>query len=236
MGFFDKLGGLITNPIRGVGRLVRGDIGGALGDILPTAGLALGGAGLLGAGPLAGALGGGGGIGGVLGKAGGLKGVLGQAGGFLKDNPELIGAGLAAVQGARQQGKVDDRVEQALRLALDRRAQEDAARQNVMGRLEGIQFNRPDLNDVFADPSNPFSRPLSRPETSSTGSAPRDQPARRSAIRTGGIGRLGPAAFGGGGEAGARSALTRGRLDPRAFNEMLLLQAGVRRPDEEFQF
>ncbi len=222
MGFLSKLGkglhglGSLSAFVPGIGTLTGAGLGG-LGAAFQGKGVGgiLGGAATAGLGGLAG---------GALGGRG-IGGALGGLGNFAKNNPLLLGAGLSAVTGARRQGKADSLQEDALRHARARQAEQDKFRQGVVGQLSNISFQAPDLSGVFADPSNPFSRPLARPETSSVATSPAPS-----------TGRLGDQAFGAGGDGRTKKLLAQGRLDPRAFSQMRQQNRVPLRDDEEGLF
>lgn len=96
--------------------------------------------------------------------AGGGGGVLGDVWGWIKKNPEMILAGLSAIQGARRQGKADDLREEAIAFAREQDARREPFRAAVGSQLFGEDgalkpmAAAPDFSDVFADAGNPFAR------------------------------------------------------------------------------
>jgi len=118
-----------------------------LGDILKSA---AGGAAMGAGGSLAGSALGGGSLGGNLGK-------IGTA---IKGDPmkalQLGGAGMSAIQGSRQQAKVNKLIEEELarQKALD--DQKMPYQQMLMKRMEEMIGQRPDMASIFAGSQNPF--------------------------------------------------------------------------------
>ena len=135
----------ITNAVRGVGRVVRGDFKKGLKDIAGGIPAALGAVALPGlGGVLGGALGkiGLGGVGKALGgiKLPGLGGLLD----FAKNNPDLLLSGAQGVMGAIDSHKAGK------------------MRSGALNRLGSAQ--RPDLSEAFADPGNVYARPVRLPK------------------------------------------------------------------------
>ncbi len=91
-------------------------------------------------------------------------GVWGDAWDWIKDNPELILAGLGAINGARRQGKADDMREDAIAYAREQDAQRKPFRDAAQRRLIGPDGDAimpdaaPDFSAVFSDRGNPYSR------------------------------------------------------------------------------
>lgn len=184
----------VYQPVRGIGRIARGnfsegfeDLGKGILKAGTVAGVgmgvgaglgALGGAGAAAAGAGASGAGGAGGIAGLTGAAGkygAARSIGGKILGWAKDNPELVTAGLgtaASMYGAHQMGQAEDQ-----RLALDERMvglderrvglDEEAMRRGWAGEDEEKQRRMQAYRNVLASRS---SGPLSG------GVAPREQP------------------------------------------------------------
>jgi hypothetical protein len=156
-GFLGKIGKFIgkavANPIRGIGRIARGDFKAGLGDIA-------GGAARLGAMalPVAGIAGlsipGIGALGGGLGKIGKIGGA---ALNFLKDNPELALGGLGMYQASKAQGQGDEYMQSAIDRMRARDEQTAPLRDMVISGLQQGDPEREDLSSLFAGSQNPFS-------------------------------------------------------------------------------
>ena len=108
-----------------------------------------------------------GGLGGLGGKA--LEGAgagsrLANLGSLISKNPmqaaQLGGAGLSAIQGSRQQAKVNKLIEEELarQKALDE--QKMPYQQMLMKRMEEMIGQRPDMAAIFAGSQNPFAAPV----------------------------------------------------------------------------
>jgi hypothetical protein len=111
---------------------------------------------------------------GAAGAAGGAGGAGGQSsvpgvnmsdgkfswGDFVK-NPYNWMAGINAVQNAHANSRQEKYYDEALDIARQGYARRQGLEDDVLGRL-GKGVNPVDLNDLFADPSNPFYRPIDR--------------------------------------------------------------------------
>ena len=173
-GIGKQIGKAVSLPVRGVGRIARGNFREGFGDLLGGAGrLALigTGAGALGFGPGASLLGGLGrgalgaikGVGGAIGSAGRAAGGGGGGGegrgfgGFLKDNLPTILGGVGAFMNSRDATRrrgFEDEERDFARESMERRRQQE---DKIFS-----QFGQPpqqfDFGSTFADPSNPFAQ------------------------------------------------------------------------------
>lgn len=154
----------VADPIRGVGRMARGDFKRGFHDVATgtarraaiaaavaggvVAAPAIAGA----AGTAAGALGGAGAGSGFLKLgAGALKSAVPAALGWAKNNPELVLAGLSAVQGAREDGR-----------RADREREGDYYRDLAFQRLSQMDLgSSPYVAPVYSAPA-PYQAPSSR--------------------------------------------------------------------------
>ena len=104
---------------------------------------------------------------GSLGASASMKGGQSALGGLtmaIKSDPlkaaQLGGAGLSAIQGSRQQAKVNKLIEEELarQKALDE--QKMPYQQMLMKRMEEMIGQRPDMASIFAGSQNPFAAPV----------------------------------------------------------------------------
>jgi hypothetical protein len=83
---------------------------------------------------------------------------LNAVGGFLDKNPGLPFAGASAISNANRQASADRIRDEGLDIVRQDRARRMGTQDELMQGIRGIQFQRPDVSHIFADPSNPFAR------------------------------------------------------------------------------
>ncbi|MFG1691137.1 hypothetical protein ACGF5M_03090 [Gemmatimonadota bacterium] len=113
-------------------------------------------------------------VGSSFGSGGQDQGWLSKVGGFLGDNSDLIMGGINAYGNAKDQGRRDDYMNEAMGFAREDRARNQA----LYDRISGLDPNagRENLDATFADESNPFYRAPSRPQITGLGIGGSDQP------------------------------------------------------------
>lgn len=154
--------GALPGVLSGIGKVG----GAALGKVMPGAVQSA----LPGAAAAAGAGGAAGAAGGVASVAApsGIAGILKSAGGsVLKSalkNPELLMAGVGAVQNARDSSRANALRNEALGMAKDDYASRAPIRAEALKKLMALQSpERPDLSATFVDAGNPYSQSRTAP-------------------------------------------------------------------------
>lgn len=184
---WDVLDPLVPDEtIRGIGRAARGNWGDAWNDFKTgtldgARGVAvgLGGAGLMGAGPLGGVLGGvPGAVGTGIGKVGGALGGAGKVGGAIKgigslaggNLPGMVMGGINAFSNAKDATRYRDYEDEMMDYARSQQGRRMGIEDQILGNLNP-DLNVPDLGNLFADPSNPFYQQNQRTPMASIGAS-----------------------------------------------------------------
>lgn len=94
--------------------------------------------------------------------AGGIGGALGTAGNLLTKYGPLVLGGIGAVGAGKLGSQAEDLRNQAARVAMQDYQQRAPLREAAVTGLTGPRPQREDLSGLYADPSNPYRRPVAR--------------------------------------------------------------------------
>lgn len=98
----------------------------------------------------------------AMGSGGGLGGILRGAGDLLTDYGPLVAGGLGAIGAGKMGSQAEDLRNQAARVAMRDYQQRAPLREAAVTGLTGPRPQREDLSGLYADPSNPYRRPVAR--------------------------------------------------------------------------